>query len=94
MAPRLKVQPEVGVALGAGRLVSRPRLAAPPGLQALNPTPRPPAGRAGSRKGDGPRLLPTGPTSVLLRACSCHSQGFAPRRGAGVGSLGGCVFFF
>ena len=37
VAPWLKVQPEVGVALGAGRPVSRPGLAAPPGLQALNP---------------------------------------------------------
>ena len=88
MAPRLKVQPEVGVALGAGRPVSRPGLAAPPGLQALNPR----QGWVPEKR--RPRLLPTGPTSVLLRACSCRSQGFALRSGAGVGSLGGCFGFF
>ena len=86
MAPRLKDQPEVGVALGEGRPVSGPGLAAPPGLRALNP-----AG-LGSRKESGPRLLSTSPhlgfaQDLLRQSVLC------PQASSG-GSHSGAFFFF
>lgn len=80
MAPRLKDQLEVGVALGAGRPVSGPGLAALPGFRALNPAPPHQQAGLGPRKESSPGLLSTGPhlgfaQDLLLPAVSALPPG-------------------
>ena len=92
MAPRLKDQREVGVALGAGRLVSGPGLAAPPGLRALNPAPPYRQAGLGPRKESGPRLLSTG--AHLGFAQDLLQQSVLCPQASSRGSHSGAFFFF
>ena len=91
MAPRLKDQREVGVALGAGRLVSGPGLAAPPGLRALNPAPPYRQAGLGPRKESGPRLLSTG--AHLGFAQDLLQQSVLCPQASSRGSHSGAFFF-